>query len=215
MNFEKHIDTINNIMQDTGNKLAGLDAAIQTKREEIQNARRAANVTPAKLAVLTEERDEAEQKYREDTAAVIAAAKKAAQEARSALEKEAEDFSAVHPEAVDSATVALLNAGIMTGKDLVRLANENGENATMLRLFAKEAEKLMQDSPAARGLVAQIRAFLDPAARLEVFDGALLNSHIGAGAALFNVAKGAWDEIAYPEFRREMQQLNRFAFSGE
>lgn len=215
MNFEKHIDTIDHIMRDCAAKLAGLDAGIEATRKDIDERKRFGTVSPAHLAVLKEELEAAEVKYREDTAAVIAAAKQAAQEARSALEKEAGDFAAVHPEDVDAATVALLNAGIMEDGDLVRLVNENGENVTMLRLLCAQAEKLMKNSTTARALVAQIKAFVPPETRLSVFDGAMLNAHIGAGGDLLNIAAEAWEGGIYQKYRAEMQQLNRFAFSGE
>lgn len=210
--FEKHIDTINDIMQDTGSKLAALDAAIQTERERIQAGRRAPNVSPAKLQVLSEERESLEKKYREDVDVVIAEAKQAAQEARNALEKEAGDFAAVHPEDVDAATVALLNAGIVEGGDLVRLVNENGENVTMLRLLCAQAERLMEDNTTARALVAQIKVFVSPEARLSVFDGAMLNAHIGAGGDLLNIAAEAWEGGIYQKYRADMKELNTFTF---
>lgn len=169
----------------------------------------------ARLAAIAAELERRRLIQREDTAAVIAAAKKAAQEARSALEKEAGDFAAVHPEDVDAATVALLNAGIVEGGDLVRLVNENGENVTMLRLLCAQAERLMEDSTTARALVARIKVFVSPEARLSVFDGAMLNAHIGAGGDLLNIAAEAWEGGIYQRFRAEIQQLNRFAFSGE
>ena len=215
MNFEKHIDTIDRIMKDCAAKLAGLDAGIEATRKDIDERKRFGTVSPAQLAVLKEELEAAEVKYREDTAAVIAAAKQAAQEAGSALEKEAGDFAAVHPEDVDAATVALLNAGIVEGDDLVRLVNENGENVTMLRLLCAQAERLMEDNTTARALVAQIKAFVSPEARLSVFDGAMLNAHIGAGGDLLNIALEAWEGGIYQKYRAEMQQLNRFTFSGE
>lgn len=212
MNFEKHIDRIDEIMQDTGNRLTALDAEIQSKREDIQRKRRAPNVSPARLTVLDEERKEAEAKYRQDVSAVVAEAQRAVKDTRKALENESADFAALHPEAVDNAALALLNAGIATDSDLVRLANQFGGNVTMLRLLCSHAEKLMQDSPTARNLVAQVKVFLDPEARLDVFDGAVLNAHIGADPALFNIARGAWTEHAFPKFRADMQQLNSFTF---
>lgn len=215
MNFEKSIDRIDEIMKDTGSKLAALDAAIQAERERIQKGRRAPNVSPAKLQVLTEERESLEKKYREDTAAVIAEAKQDAQEARSALEREVQDFSVLHPEEVNNAALAILNAGIAGPDDLIHLANEHGGSPTMLRLIASNAERLMDSDPTARNLVAQIRTFIDPEARLDVFDGAVLNAHIGADPALFSIARDAWTEHAYPRFKADMKELNTFTFQEE
>ena len=82
----------------------------------------------------------------------------------------------------------------------------------MLRLINSSAERLMDSDPTARNLVAQIRAFLDPDSRLDTFDAAVVNSHIGADPALFNIARGAWEEHAYPRFKADMQQLDSFNF---
>lgn len=210
MNFEKYIDRIDEIMQDTENKLAALDTAIQTERDQIQNARRGAK--PGRLAALDEERQEKEKTYRESTAAVIAEARKDVSEARNALESEVKDFGVLHPEEVDSAALAILNAGIAGADDLIHLANEHGGSPTMLRLIASNAERLMDSDPTARNLVAQIRTFIDPEARLDVFDGAVLNAHIGAAPALFNIARDAWTEHAYPRFKADMKELNTFTF---
>ena len=130
MNFEKHIDRIDEIMQDTANKLTKLDTAVQAERDRIQNARRGAK--PGRLMALDEERQEKEKTYRENTAAVIAQARKDVETARSALETDVQGFSVLHPEDVDSAALAILNAGIAGSADLVHLANEHGSNPTML-----------------------------------------------------------------------------------
>ena len=212
MNFEKHIDTIDRIMKDCAAKLAGLDAGIEATRKDIDERKRFGTVSPAQLAVLKEEMEAAEKEYRETTAATIAEAQKAAESARSVLEKEAGDFAAVHPEDVDAATVALLNAGIVEGGDLVRLVNENGENVTMLRLLCAQAERLMEDNTTARALVAQIKVFVSPEARLSVFDGAMLNAHIGAGGDLLNIAAEAWEGGIYQKYRADMKELNTFTF---
>lgn len=215
MNFEKSIDRIDEIMKDTGSKLAALDAAIQAERERIQKGRHAPNVTPARLAVLTEEREEAERKYRKDVAAVVAEAQRAVKDARYALESEVKDFGVLHPEEVNNAALAILNAGIAGPDDLIHLANEHGGSPTMLRLIASNAERLMDSDPTARNLVAQVKVFLDPEARLDVFDGAVLNAHIGADPALFSIARDAWTEHAYPRFKADMKELNTFTFQEE
>lgn len=63
--------------------------------------------------------------------------------------------------------------------------------------------------------MAQIKVFVAPEARLSVLDGALLNAHIRTGGDRLNPAAEAWEGGIYQKYRAEMQQLNRFAFSGE
>ena len=82
----------------------------------------------------------------------------------------------------------------------------------MLRLLASNAERLMDSDPTARNLVAQIRTFLDPASRLDLFDAAVVNAHIGAGGDLLNIALEAWAEHAYPRFKADMAELDSFTF---
>lgn len=200
-------------MKDCAKTLAGLDAGIAAVREDIDKKKRFGDVTPARMAVLKEDLEAAEVKYREDTTTTIAEARKATESARSALEQDVAEFAAVHPEDMDTNTVALLNAGIVKDFDLVRLAN--GATPTMLRLICAQAERMMEDSATARSLVAQIRAYLDPAARLSVFDSALLNSHIGAGADLINIVVEVWDNTLYQKFKREMAALENFTFSAQ
>lgn len=210
--FEKHIDTIDRIMRDCAAKLTALDAGIEATRKDIDERKRFGTVSPAQLAVLKEELEAAEVKYREDTAAGIAQARKDVETARSALEAEVKEFSVLHPEDVDNAATALLGAGIATAADLVSLANQFGDNVTMLRLLCSNAERLMDKDPVARALVAQIRTFLDPDSRLDLFDAAVMNAHIGADPALFNIARGAWTEHAFPKFRADMAALDTFSF---
>lgn len=214
MKFESYIDKIDTIMQDTGNALARFDADIQKERDSIQQRKRAAN-TPARLAALDEERQELEQKYRQDTAAEIQKARRAADDARKALERDVADFIALNPSDVDSATTGLLDRNLATTADLVRFAGQFGSNATMLRVIADQADKLAAGGDSrAQMLVAQIGVFLAPETRMEVFDGAMLNAHIGAGADLFHIARAAWSEHAYGRFKADMEALDSFTFEG-
>lgn len=213
MSFAKHIIAINEIMENTGNKLAQLDAEIQGKREELQQRKRAAT-TPARLAAVNEERDEVEAKYRAETAAEIQKARRAADDARKALENDVADFVALNPADVDSATTGLLDRNLATTADLIRFAGQFGKNATMLRVIADQADKLAAGGDSrAQMLSAQLAAFLDPEARMEVFDGAMLNAHIGAGADLFHIARAAWSEHAYGRFKADMEALDTFTFT--
>lgn len=85
----------------------------------------------------------------------------------------------------------------------------------MLRLICAQAERLAAGGDTrAQLLVAQIGVFLDPETRMEIFDGAMLNAHIGAGADLFHIARAAWSEHAYGRFKADMEALDSFTFEG-
>lgn len=215
MSFVKYIDTINDVMQNTGDVLTRLDADIQTKRQDIQRQKHSPNLTPARLAVLDEELGAAETKYRQDTAAEIKKAQKAVKDARSALEKDAADFIALNPEAVDSTTVSLMDSGVATAVDLVRFADKCGSNPTMLRLICAQAEKLAAGGDTrAQMLAAQIGVFLDPEARLNAFDIAVTNSHVGSSPEFFAVARDAWNNFVYKGVQDDMRALDSFTFEG-
>lgn len=209
-NFEKYIDTINTTLHTLSDTLKSLDDGIAKTRTDIDGKKRYGTVSPAKMEVYREELAEAERAYRENCVAAADKARREAQEARQSLERELAQFTLADPSSLDSASLSLLNSGIMRDDDLVNLALKNAQNPTMLRLVAAQAKTL--DTPTANDLMAHIAVYVSPDSRLRVFDVAVANAHFTGDSRFLSIAVDAWDERIYKEVRDDMQQLNSFTF---
>jgi hypothetical protein len=209
--FSMYIDQINDLFVEHKTRIEALEADVLEKRENVDKRKNYGNVSPGQMAVLNEELMESEQKYRDDIAAAVQEATDKIATMRDNLTADNAAFLAADPGKLDVATMTLLNSGICSSADLERIAAANADNVTVLRLVCREAEKLLDKDAGdetARLLVARIKAFLDPSGRPEVFDQAVVNTHLSGTADLISIAFDVWRDTLYRNFKAEMEKLD-------
>jgi hypothetical protein len=186
--------------------LAQLEPVRQTYRETKADRSKSA----AEKQVAKERLEVAEKAYSAAIAAARGEALSAMTQTRNELEATVKDFLTVKPGAMDGNAVALLNSGVLTADDLVALAAQFGDNATMLRVIAGAAQRL--DDSRAQGLALQISGFLGPDARTAKLDGfiAQIRQGLTANPLYTSAIHTAMAEGVGARFAGDMEKMEVF-----
>lgn len=126
---------------------------------------------------------------------------------REDLQSDIAEYTAADPGKLDANAVTLLNSGIMGYNDLVRMANSQWGNVTMLRLIGNHAKKLYDADPTSKDgrnanvLYSKIQHYCSGKDQLDVFDAAggwvnkCLQSNERVAAAMQKEAPAAFENL--------------------
>ena len=160
-----------------------------------------------KRMITAQEMKDAEWDFKRNAMRIQSEAGNALARLRKDLEADIAEYTAADPSKLDSNAVTLLNSGIMGYNDLLRMANAQWGNPTMLRLIGNHAKKLYDADPTskdaknANALHSKIQHYCSGKDQLEVFDAAgawvnkCLQSNERVAAAMQKEAPAAFENL--------------------
>lgn len=166
--YDKHLEIYDNLISD-----------VEAAKRKLEKAKKDNGPYRAKkIEVAQLELKEAEQNFTLNARRNREEAGRELRDLRAEMAKDVEEAFAADPSKIDSNALALMNSGIMNTSDLVRMANANWNNPTMLRLIRNHCEnrKFVDNRDEERGRNASlINAIIKHASdkdRLELFGAA-------------------------------------------
>lgn len=180
--FVDYVDDFNDIyngfLKKYDKAIEALDSARKRKVEADADYTSQWHIQKKQIAA-SELRD-AERAFQREANMIQDEAARAFSALRKELQRDISEFAVADPKRVDTNALALLNSGILSTSDLVKMASDNWNNPTMLRLVSSHCGNRQfedsRDGDRARNakLKNSIDAYCTGKTQFEVFDSAML-----------------------------------------
>lgn len=207
-NFADYIDRLNELFTDGRGVYTDFQEARSAAQKRIKDVAHMIGLSAAKKAAAAEDAAEATQEATAGLSELRATVDATINAIRKELEAEQREYMLSRPEDVDPAAITLMNSGTMAIDDLAALAN--GATPTMLKLISKEAKS--RGTVEGVALAGKIDAFLNPAARLDVFDKAayMVSASFHDSGAYGAVNANVWTGGECDKARASMAALSTY-----
>lgn len=217
--FHQFIDDLDKIAKNYRVKHDLASAALETAKQKNDRVQKDRTSSADKRLVHAAAYREAEREHKRAMAEIESGAEREIKAVRKNFEQHMAEFFTARPEKIDQAAVSLMASGIMTASDLAALANQHGNNPTMLRLISAHANKINEGKSGglidhrASALRGNIERFCGTKDRLELFDTAarVVLWSVDRSASRAETFQAEWDSRFYHDLKAQMTSMESFA----
>ena len=143
--FKGYLTDAKEIYEQARAEYENIDSILETAKKEWENAQRS-GLTDRDTMIARATYMQAEDAHKQSIKQLGENAKERLANVRKEMKKHIEDFYRADPSKLDINTLKLLESGVLSGAEMMHLANQNRDNVTMIRMIRKYAgEKLAEE----------------------------------------------------------------------
>lgn len=213
--FRQYIDDLNGVFTDSREEHAKILKAMKDAEAKAEKARSDRSLSQERKQIAELELREAKQVFKKSMEELSKNTDAKIKAIRADLEADSAEYLSIDTSKVDAVTLNLINSGIMNANDYRKLANDNWNNATVLRLIASKFKDAGENKDM-RVICERANRFCNPTARMQVFDGAvdLIRRTLPTDGTDGNRMAQLWtDEGGFDSYSSTMAQYDQFSDS--
>lgn len=212
--FRNYIVDLDGVFKDSREEHAKILKTMKDAEAKAEKARSDRSLSQERKQIAELELREAKQVFKKSMEELSKNTDAKIKAIRADLEADSAEYLSIDTSKVDAVTLNLINSGIMNANDYRKLANDNWNNPTILRLIASKG-KDSKDMDL-RVLCERANRFCNPTARMQVFDGAvdLIRRTLPTDGSDGNRMAQLWtDEGGFDSYESTMSQYDQFTDS--
>lgn len=212
--FRNYIVDLDGVFKDSREEHAKILKAMKDAEAKAEKARSDRSLSQERKQIAELELREAKQVFRKSMEELSKNTDAKIKAIRADLEADSAEYLSIDTSKVDAVTLNLINSGIMNANDYRKLANDNWNNPTILRLIASKGKDAKDMD--LRVLCERANRFCNPTARMQVFDGAvdLIRRTLPTDGSDGNRMAQLWtDEGGFDSYESTMSQYDQFTDS--